>query len=973
MKILLSILIFINIIFAESENVSLMNSVKSLIQKEEYISLAINKYILQTAKIPKDSDKNLDWEKLETSDYLGLNFNKTNPITLSELKVTFDSKDNVYIKGILEKDSKYTSKDNYLYNFYSNNMFRVNTIPPKNITKDELLKGSQILYNDVQKEIVSLLNKNEEIKFPNKEQVCTANKYFYELNNSKLTYKYCKSDNSSFDIYQEEPIYIEDLTNLEFIRANIGTKAYVRNSDLSWSEKYFIGYNENTKKSEWTNNLITTNSTEIGEGENIESKILSYIPNAKDLMLRRDGGCMLANGDIFCWGNNQYKKAGIENYGQLDTTLKPYFVNTPVMLKVQIDNTPISGINPNEIKWYNNPYRTKFQKMAMNSTNVCAVSPIFISGINKYGGDLYCNGLVSSIYYENIGETSNETSILSKNKYIADKTKNIYLKDVVMVEDTIAMLSDSGKIYVIGKNYKGSLGLDKKDTFYTVFTPTPVVANADIVFEKIFALRDSRTFGAIDKNNFFYIWGERTNSVISKPTLIGNGNKFNPDAIFVNTNEFILKDMNEVYYKTKGNLEIESIDSSSIEGKPISLSYYKNNKNEEYFLYINEKLELKGINSLLSCRQTNETSLCDNDSNNIFNISLGYLNTPNYQINNNLASFTNISIFKLDQQIAEISEDFENKNTTGWKDYNGINITTTTVVPNNEEINRIPATTFLGRFPIITGTCERTETYPYKSGDNDKETRICAESLVKPYVATKTYSFPGYANYEVDIEFDFYEIDSWDGERFEFYANDELLAQDHFVKINHQFLVDSNITGVSLQRNVGNNSSEDPQMYRYKLRTTLDSSGNVTLKFQTNLEFNGNADATNPPTRFNTNGEPIYGNFWSKFDEGIANEGWGIDNVKVKLKETYKKFVCAMTGLESASQMYCWGNVGRSIPILSTSLYDTNKIATINKLFISQESDKKALMSFANYDNNGSLFLKYPTYIGGFDYPFYFK
>ena len=80
-----------------------------------------------------------------------------------------------------------------------------------------------------------------------------------------------------------------------------------------------------------------------------------------------------------------------------------------------------------------------------------------------------------------------------------------------------------------------------------------------------------------------------------------------------------------------------------------------------------------------------------------------------------------------------------------------------------------------------------------------------------------------------------------------------------------------------------------------------------------------------------------------------------------------------MTGIDSSSQMYCWGNVGRSIPILSTSLYDVDKISTINKLFISQENDKTSQMAFDNFDNNGNLFLKYPTYIGGFDYAFYFK
>ena len=56
-----------------------MNGVKNVIQKEEYIALAINKYILQTGTIPKKNNNTLDWTKLETAEYLGTNFNKKNP------------------------------------------------------------------------------------------------------------------------------------------------------------------------------------------------------------------------------------------------------------------------------------------------------------------------------------------------------------------------------------------------------------------------------------------------------------------------------------------------------------------------------------------------------------------------------------------------------------------------------------------------------------------------------------------------------------------------------------------------------------------------------------------------------------------------------------------------------------------------------------------------------------------------------
>jgi hypothetical protein len=1122
-----------------------MNDIKDVIQKEEYIALALNKYVLQTGTIPKNNDNSLDWDKLMLEDYLGINFNKTNPFTSREIKVVFDTKNNAYIKGAIEQESDYSSNNNYLYNFYTNKVFRVNTIAPKDITKTELAKGSLVLYNDIQKQISSVLEDNTySILFPS--QNCTSNKYFYELKDEKLTYKYCKTNGTALTVFQESPIYLDDWDDLQYIKANIGSSAFVQKNG-EWFEYYYQG-------------KLNIPWIPVGEGEKLASQqqdetdyieqIANYIPNAKDLFIRQSGGCILASGDIFCWGNNDYKKAGISSFGQLDNTLSPAYVNTPVMLKTQIDNIKIGSTtyDLNSKKWYNNPYRVKFDKMAMNRSNVCGITKIFeyVEGNTtyKYGGDLYCDGNITSTYYEDLSSTAVESNILKRNKSIytgkstqIKNTNAIYLKDIAMIEDVTALLSDKGKIYVIGKNYKGSLGLDKSDNFYSVYTPTPVVANSNIIFKKIFALRDSRTFGAIDSNNIFYIWGERGISVITKPTIIASSKQFNPDAIFVNTNEFVLKGIDGTYYKTKGNTEIQSITSDLNGTNPISLSYYKDNKNNEYLLYIDENLTLKGTNSLLSCKESDETSSCDNNSKETFDSSLNYLNTANNAISDKLANFTNVSIFKLDHQIQEVDEDFEstendidgwnrtntyyggtqattflgryasgsdstdyldktydfgsknkNKNITisldfyeidswddeyfrvyingsnkfekryqhgrddggtplvvsgsygwgdeekhqisistklnssgkvrlgfssslnsdvtdeswgvdnieiktssqilsksdfepkdtgwtetGWKDYYGADITTITSLPDNGETSRTPATTYLGKFPIIYGDCERDIYYTYKDGNTTSTTKICKESLVTPYVVTNTYSFPGYANYEIEIEFDFYEIDSWDGERFEFYANGELLAVDHFVKDNHQFLIDSNITGTPLQHNIGNNGNENPQTYRYKLRTKLDSNGNVTLKFQTTLEFKGNADATNPPSRYDSNGEPIYGNFWSKFNEGIDNESWGIDNVKIKLKETYKKFVCAMTGIEDASQMYCWGNVARSVPILSTSLYDVDKISTTNKLFITQDSEKSDQMSFDEYFNDGKLFLKYPTYIGGFDYPFYFR
>ncbi|QKF74313.1 hypothetical protein AFAEC_2169 [Aliarcobacter faecis] len=930
--------------------------------------MAINKYILQNGKIPKKSDNSLDWDKLMTSDYLGTNFNKYNPITKQNIVVTFDSNNIAFIKGVFLDDKNYTSELNYLYNFYINKIFRVNTIPPKDNTKAELVKGSQVLYSKIQNEIVNIINENKnKIFLPT--QDCEIGNYYYELKSESLIYKYCKTAISSIEIYQAAPIYLDNLDDLKYIRVGIGEKAYIKDG-ISWYEYYYEG------NGSWIPLGTGRTTGQINDQLSIEDRILSYIPDAKDLVLRRDGGCMLANGDIFCWGNNRYKKVGIENYGQLDTTIKPDYVNTPVMLKVQIEDSV-----QNNKRWYNNPYRIKFEKMAMNSTNVCGISPIFnyFEGTQKkFGGDLYCNGQITPLYFENISTGSNETSILGKNKFFgwgkSDKTddppklikisedggpieKNslgeeltitrdeIYLTDIVMVEDTIAVLSDDGKIYTIGKNYNGALGIGSDDKFIIQSTPKEV-KNNDVLFKKIFALRDIATFGAIDSNNYFYIWGERPNGkVYYEPTIVSNSLKFNPDGIFTNSKDFLLKAVNNSFYRTKNNIDLVPI--SAIPSTAISASIYDNNSTELY-IYVNENMVLEGNNDFLVCKESNSSN-CDTTDTAIFKTALNELNSITNRFNGkDYANFANVSIYRLDTVKAETFEDFENKSTTGWSR------NTITTIPNNGDLTKVPATTFLGRFPT-NSPCTGNP---------------CSDE--SPFSVTKTYTFSQYPNHEVEIEFDFYEIGSWDGERFEIYANGVLLAQDHFIWDGHAFMKDSNVTGIYLQDNISLISGHNyNQTYKYKLKSKLNNAGQLQLEFKTSLEFQGNNTETNQSDYQKK--PPLYGNYWSKFDEGLSNESWGIDNIRIKVKETNKIFVCSMTSMGSASQMYCWGNIGRGVPILSTSLYDVAKISTINKLFVTQESEKTSQMAFDKFNDSGNLFLKYPTYIGGFDYPFYFK
>ena len=944
MKIIFTILIFISLLWSNSENVSMMNNIKNVIQKEEYIALAINKYILQTATIPKDDDNNLDWEKLTTEEYLGTNFNKTNPLTNEDMDIAFDTNNTAYIKGVIKEEDEYQSDNKYLYNFYINKLFRVNTLPPFDTSKEKLTIGSQILYSDIQKEIISLINENDtnkKIKLSN--QDCESNLYFYELNNGKLIYKYCKSSTSSIEVYQEAPIYLEDWEDLQYVKANIGDKAYVKKNG-TWYEYYYQGDASIKWIATGIGDALTSNDTDL----DLEDRILSYIPDSKDLVFRRDGGCMLANGDIFCWGNNLYKKAGIESYGQLDHNLSPDYVNTPVMLKTQISDTEQKSIN-----WYNNPYRIKFEKMSMNSTNVCGISPIFdyFEGVQKkFGGDLYCNGLVTSTYFEDIEESKNSTSILKRNKFFytgkSDEIENeseIYLSDIVMVEDVVAVLSDAGKIYTFGRNYNGALGIGSNDKFIIQNTPIEI-KNSGQIFKKIFALRDIKGFGAIDSNNLFYIWGERPNGTIyTEPTLLNNSIQFNPDAIFTNSKDFILKGANDVFYRTEGDKNFTAL--SQIPSSAISASIYDKNGSELY-LYADKDLTIKGSNGFITCQDTNGGS-CSSDEQNIFNSALSELNTPSNLINGtNYANFSNISIFQLDNVIKEEFEDFEDGLSTGWdgsdinKDAGKIRVTSVT----NDGTDQIPVTKFLGNFNI--------EEVSYTK-------QPAADYINKPSYIEKTFSFNStYANNEVEVEFDFYEIDTWDFERFTVTLNDEIFVEDNFIHDDHPYLQDANDTGEALQKvaSSGSVNNDNDERYHYKLKTKLDSSAKLKLKFS---------------TRGLLSSDTGY-NGWS-FPQKLTDESWGIDNVHIKLKETNKTFVCAMTGLGSSSQMYCWGDIARTIPILSTSLYDVSKISTINKLFITQEAEKKEQMSYNEYYYDGKFFLKFPTYIGGFDYAFYFK
>ena len=138
--VIILIMLFVNSFASNKE--SLMNDIKSLIQKEEYLAIAINKYILQTGELPL-KDKKFDFTLLEKKNYIDSNFNKISPITNKEIVVNFDKDTNsAFIVSLIEKAENYKDEHKYLYEFYTNNNFRVNTLAAT-IEDDKTKKDSK--------------------------------------------------------------------------------------------------------------------------------------------------------------------------------------------------------------------------------------------------------------------------------------------------------------------------------------------------------------------------------------------------------------------------------------------------------------------------------------------------------------------------------------------------------------------------------------------------------------------------------------------------------------------------------------------------------------------------------------------------------------------------------------------------------------------------------------------------------------
>lgn len=138
-------------LLASTTSESKINNVKILIAKEEYLALAINRYILEELKLPvKDGEFDIEDEKLIY--LLGDKFKDfKNPFNDRNLQIEILPNQRVVVKSMVLDDVPYKQSENFVYNFYIDQNFRINTQAPISNKKEDLQKGTFIKYHSLQK------------------------------------------------------------------------------------------------------------------------------------------------------------------------------------------------------------------------------------------------------------------------------------------------------------------------------------------------------------------------------------------------------------------------------------------------------------------------------------------------------------------------------------------------------------------------------------------------------------------------------------------------------------------------------------------------------------------------------------------------------------------------------------------------------------------------------------------------------
>ncbi|HQN73633.1 MAG TPA: hypothetical protein PLB16_09485 [bacterium] len=212
------------------------------------------------------------------------------------------------------------------------------------------------------------------------------------------------------------------------------------------------------------------------------------------------------DGKAYCWGNNSYKKLGVEKKNQIvvavDTTIR--------FLTLALGNSHSCGLDLDGVAycWGGTNYGSlgigiveenqgiftptkvdtdkKFQSLAAGAAHTCGLTN---------DGKVYCWG------ENNSGQLGNNTT---ENSFSPSKVDaEIVFKTITASEVNTCGLNDAGEAYCWGSNYCGQLGIGVPGSNSDALVPVKV--STDVKFVSLDA--GSCHICGIDENDSAYCWG----------------------------------------------------------------------------------------------------------------------------------------------------------------------------------------------------------------------------------------------------------------------------------------------------------------------------------------------------------------------------------------------------------------------------------------------------------------------------------
>jgi hypothetical protein len=481
--VLLSLNLYANTEYLDSVSIT---KIKKLIEKEEQIALAYKKYILKKGTNPTAIQDLID------SDFLPKGFSLMNPFG-REIKLSTSN----------PTDTENSLPDSFkvktnIFDYYYSNKYRVYTKAPISVNNNKV----QILLSEKEK----LIYQNKAIITIVKADA--KNKYYLDPNGVLHWYDI----NGNFKFSVDKELILDSSVKLLDSNGNVDVefKNLMQNKNISYLGQTIL-YKKDGKALEYlnlggNNGILKVNSKTRDVGKTV-------------IQFSRRAGGMIVNGDIYTWGNNGNKIAGINSSDYTISSGTPNSNRYPVItslvrLKSKIYDDASDGkdlTKYNNINYFSSSLRPKFVDFfstVYHST--CGVST---------KGELYCGGKTGSEYsfgdnFTHV-DSSNNGEMLYRSTFfngVNNKAAKIFANNQIWL-----ILSQDGDIYRWGYDFgSGFSGNGNAKYNYsnikTNLAPSIIdvrIGTAKVLFSDITYLLtiNYRKMGALSTDGYIYIWG----------------------------------------------------------------------------------------------------------------------------------------------------------------------------------------------------------------------------------------------------------------------------------------------------------------------------------------------------------------------------------------------------------------------------------------------------------------------------------